>query len=258
MYCYTCAEGEDSDVYKIKLRLADVNILAEVIYESTVHFCRDYITDFDFPDISVSVTLSDIASERIKSDREAELEGTPKINPSSEYLETLALYRRIAESIIDCGVILFHGSAVAVDGAAYLFTAKSGTGKSTHTRLWREKFGTRAVMVNDDKPLIRITDDGAIVYGTPWNGKHRLSSNISVPLKAICILERDKENHIAECVPMAEFPKIMSQTYRKNSPEFMQKTLALLDKLLHSVKVYRLGCNMNPEAADVAYLGMKG
>jgi len=174
------------------------------------------------------------------------------------YLETLSLYRRITEKLADFGVILFHGSAIAVDGEAYLFTAKSGTGKSTHTRLWRETFGERAVMVNDDKPLIAIRDNGVTVYGTPWNGKHKLGANISAPLKAICILERSPQNRITECEPMSEFPKILSQTYRMNSPHFMQKTLALLDRLLHSVRVYRLGCNMNIEAATVAYNGMKG
>lgn len=245
-------------MYNFKLRLADRNISASVLYESTVSFCRDYAAEFGTPDISVEVTLADIAAERIKSDRESELEGTPKTNPSPAYLETLALYRKIAEALIDFDVILFHGSAIAVDGVTYLFTAKSGTGKSTHTRLWRERFGARAVMVNDDKPLLHVTDKGVTVYGTPWNGKHRLGSNISAPLGAICILERSEKNHIAECNPMAEFPKILSQTYRKGEPLFMQKTLALLDKLLHAVRVYRLGCNMNPDAADVAYFGMKG
>ena len=80
-----------------------------------------------------------------------------------------------------------------MDGQAVLFTAKSGTGKSTHTKLWRDLFGERAVMVNDDKPLLRILKDGVLVCGTPWDGKHRLSTNCALPLKAICILERGKK-----------------------------------------------------------------
>ena len=98
--------------------------------------------------------------------------------------------------MISYDTILFHGSVIAVDGIGYLFTAKSGTGKSTHTRLWREYFGDRAAMVNDDKPLLKITDSSVIAYGTPYNGKHRLGTNISVPLKAICILTRAADNHI--------------------------------------------------------------
>ena len=245
-------------MYSFGLRLAGLNILASVNFKSTVDFCRDYLADFDAPDITVSVDLSDLTYERESSKNESENEGKAQLVFSDEYLETLALYRRITEKLVDFGVILFHGSAISLDGEVYLFTAKSGTGKSTHTRLWREYFGNRAIMVNDDKPLISINDNGVTVYGTPWNGKHKLGANISAPLKAICILERSPQNRITECDAMAEFPKILSQTYRMNSPLFMKSTLVLLDKLLHKVRVYRLGCNMDIEAAEVAYNGMKG
>lgn len=245
-------------MYSLKIRLAGKNIIASVIYPTTERYCRDYLADFDTADVTVAVSESDIAAERAKNDRERILEGLPPVEVSDAYLETLSLYRKIAEALIDFGIILFHGSAIAVDGETYLFTATSGTGKSTHTRLWRETFGDRAVMVNDDKPLIEIRDTGATIYGTPWNGKHRLGSNVSLPLKAICILERAEKNRITELDPKSEFPKIFSQTYRKSDGMFMAKTLSLLDKLLSVVKVYKLGCNMELEAALVSYNGMKG
>ena len=88
------------------------------------------------------------------------------ISRPDDYLETLAVCRKIAERMPEYDTFLFHGSCIAVDGVGYLFTAKSGTGKSTHTRLWRELLDNRATMVNDDKPLIRIADDGLVIYGT--------------------------------------------------------------------------------------------
>ena len=151
---------------------------------------------------------------------------------------------------------LFHGSVIAVDGEGYLFTAKSGTGKSTHTRLWREYFGERAVMVNDDKPLLHITDSGVTAYGTPWDGKHRLSTNTAVPLKGICILTRDTTNHIEQAESHAAYPLIVQQTNRSLTADGMKQTLSLIDNMLNVVPVYRLGCNMNIEAARVAYEGM--
>ena len=172
-------------------------------------------------------------------------------------LELLAVYRRIAEQMPFRDTFLFHGSAVAVDGAAYLFTARSGTGKSTHTRLWREMLGDRAVMVNDDKPLIRLTEDGAVVYGTPWNGKHRLGANISVPLKAVCILERAKQNTIRAITREEAFPMLIQQSYRPLDPAALAKTLSLVDRLSRTVSLYRLGCNMDPEAAELSYNIMK-
>ncbi|MBO5909065.1 MAG: hypothetical protein J6Q67_04720 [Clostridia bacterium] len=242
----------------LKIKLCGKNIHATVLYKSTVDFCSDYLSDFDTSDISIELSPFDIVNEQKKFDRERELEGLPIYSVPSEELETLALYRKIAERLIDYNIILFHGSCISVDGEAYLFTAKSGTGKSTHTRLWRERFGDRAVMVNDDKPLIEINDGRVTVYGTPWNGKHRLGNNICVPLKAICILDRAAENRIKEVASLSEFPKIISQTYRTDDAAFMKKTLALVDSMLNAVKVYRLGCNMDLSAADVSYNGMKG
>lgn len=204
----------------------------------------------------IRITQSDIDFEREKSAREDIKEGIPIRQFPDAYLETLAVYRKIADHLLSCDTLLFHGSVIAVDGIGYLFTAKSGTGKSTHTRLWREYFGERAVMVNDDKPLLRITDSGVTAYGTPWDGKHRLSTNTAVPLKDICILTRDTTNHIEQAEPHAVYPLIVQQTNRSLSSDGMKQTLSLIDRMLNVVPVYRLGCNMDIEAARVAYEGM--
>ena len=170
----------------------------------------------------------------------------------------IAVYRKIAEQMPSFDTVLMHGSCVAVDGEGYLFSAKSGTGKSTHTRLWREVFGDRAVMINDDKPLIRIADGGAVIYGTPWNGKHHLGTNCGVPLRAICLLERAEQNCIRRITAAEAYPYLVQQIYRPADAAAMRKTVQLIDRLSGSVALWRLGCNMDPEAARVAYQAMKG
>lgn len=195
--------------------------------------------------------------KRSQSAREDIKEGIPIRHFSDAYLETLAVYRKIADHLLSRDTLLFHGSVIAVDGEGYLFTAKSGTGKSTHTRLWREYFGERAVMVNDDKPLLHITDSGVTAYGTPWDGKHRLSTNTAVPLKGICVLTRDTTNHIEQAEPHDTYPMIVQQTNRSLTADGMKQTLSLIDRMLNVVPVYRLGCNMDIEAARVAYEGMQ-
>ena len=226
-------------------------------YPQTRSLCSEYITDAP-AEFTVRLGEGDMEAEREHARREYALEGITSPIPTDSVLEGLAIYRKIAEKMLDFGVILFHGSVIAVDGEGYLFTAKSGTGKSTHTGLWRERFGSRAVMVNDDKPLIAIGEEGVTVWGTPWCGKHRLSTNIGVPLCAVAVLERGVENEILEISPMEAFPTLLSQTYRFSDPAKMQRTLALLDRLTRSVRLCRLRCNMQPEAAEVAYRGMKG
>ena len=237
--------------------LAARTVAVSANYESTREFCRDYICDTpaDFP---VSVSMEDIIKEDESSDAERRLEGLPPYKYSYEYLETLALYRKIAEKMAEFDTILFHGSAIMLDGEGYIFTAKSGTGKSTHSRLWREVFGDRAVMINDDKPLISITENGAVVHGTPWCGKHHLGANISAPIRAICILSRSQKNEIGKVSYLYALPELLSQTYRFPSPDGMSRVLATLQSVASKVGVFRLGCNMEREAAIVAYNGMKG
>ena len=227
------------------------------LFDETRIFCRDYLTEAS-PSFQVEITSADIVCEREKSDREAILEGRVPVEYTDPYLETLAVYRKIATRLLDENILLFHGSVIAVDGEAYLFTARSGTGKSTHTRLWLEQFGSRAVMINDDKPLLQIDEQGVTVYGTPWDGKHHRSTNTSCPLKAVCILTRSKENHIEGIDKKAALPMLCQQSYRPANPDALRKTLALVDKLGSSIRLYRLGCNMETEAAQVAYEGLKG
>lgn len=239
-----------------KYKIADKVVEVNSIYDEVHEYCTDYLTD-EPADYSVTTTQADIDFECEKSAREDEIEGIPTRHFSDNYLEELAVYRKIAEQMISYDTILFHGSVVAVDGVGYLFTAKSGTGKSTHTRLWREYFGDRAVMVNDDKPLLKITDSGVIAYGTPYNGKHRLGTNTSVPLKAICILTRSADNHIEAITREQAYTILLQQVYRPADMLKMTKTLELVDRLADSVKLYKLDCNMDISAAKIAYEGMQ-
>ena len=215
--------------------------------------CEKYLTE-KAPKMVVSATVQDIARMREKAVREDALEGKVPQSYSDAYLESLAVYRKICEKMVDYDTILMHGSVVAVDGVAYLFTAKSGTGKSTHTRFWRELFGERAIMVNDDKPLLKLVEEGVLACGTPWDGKHHLSTNVCLPLKAICILERGEENEIHPISAQEALPMVFQQTHR---PKNMAKYMEIIDKLMQRVSFYRLKCNQSPEAAKTAYEGMQ-
>lgn len=176
---------------------------------------------------------------------------------SHNLMEFSALLRAIAENLIDYNTMLFHGSAVCMDGQVYLFCADSGTGKSTHARMWRECFGDRVIMINDDKPLIRIDEAGIICYGSPWSGKHHLDTNTSAPVKAICILGRDTENHIEMIDKDIAMQYLLKYSYRSKDPSRIARSLAMLDQLAKKVPMYALGCNISHEAAITAYEGMQ-
>ena len=236
-------------------RFADHLVSIDSIYSDVQDYCAEY-KEIGEPECSIKITNDDLILEEIKYKQRAKREGTEVRTVSKPFLEKLAVYRKIAEYMPSQDVILFHGSAISVDNECYLFTAPSGTGKSTHTKLWRELLGDRAIMVNDDKPLIHIDKNGnAIVYGTPWNGKHYLGNNIAVPLKAICLLQRSAENRISEITKKDAMTMLMEQTYRPASIDAMINTIQMLDRLTTSF--YRMGCNMNISAARLSYTTMK-
>lgn len=239
------------------IALAGKRISIRTEYPQVKKYCRNYLSDGP-ADLCVEVSDRDIEFERSKSAREDLVEGREVYEYPEAYLATLSVYRKIAEKMLNHDTVLFHGSAVCVDGQGYLFTAKSGTGKSTHTRLWRERFGDRLITVNDDKPLLRVTEDCVWVCGTPWDGKHRISTNIMVPLRGICVLRRAEDNHIEPITALQALPIMLQQSYRPADSAGMAKLLKLVERISKLTGLYALECNMLPEAAKVAYEGMSG
>lgn len=237
------------------IKIAGIVVEIESIYEYVYNFCKDYIVEFPC-DFKITVSEKDIRYEREKSIKEAKNNENKRIEFSDSYLETLAVYRKIAYKMLSYDILLFHGSAIAVDNKAYLFIAKSGMGKSTHTKLWREYFKKRAVMVNDDKPMLKISDETIFVCGTPWDGKHKLSKNIMVPLKAIIILERDTINSISKINKNEALPMLYQQSFRPKDKERLIKVMKLIERLVEGVELYRLRCNMEKNSVIVSYNGM--
>lgn len=219
-------------------------------------FFKEYLTDRT-PRFRLEVGEEDLALAAEQLSRQAKLDGTPDGPYSPWFVENCAIHWMLANEFAMRDVLLMHGSAIVMEGECYIFTAPSGTGKSTHTRLWRQQFGDRAYMLNDDKPMLAVGEEGVIAYGTPWNGKHRLSRNASAPLKAVVQLERDGVNHIEPLPPIRALPVLHSQALRPDTAAAMEQVLRLERQILKTVPFYHLGCNMDPEAALVAYEGIR-
>ncbi|WP_456081167.1 hypothetical protein [Mediterraneibacter sp.] len=172
-----------------------------------------------------------------------------------EYVYVGAEFNR---KILKYGGIMIHSSAVEVDGKAYLFSAPSGTGKSTHTKQWQKYFGTdRAIIINDDKPVLRRLEDGWYAYGTPFSGKTDENVNKKVKLQGICMLERG-ENRIRQIQPAEAIPLILQQTIRPKNEKYLGKMMEIMDQLLREVPVYRMQCDISEEAVKMSYEAMKG
>lgn len=148
--------------------------------------------------------------------------------------------------------VMIHSSCISYKGKAVLFSADSGTGKSTHTGLWKELYKDDVEFINDDKPIIRIIDGVAYAFGTPWSGKTALNSNISAPLKGIVVLERGLENQIEKVQLSDVISTVFANIIVPNeNNEIATQALQQYSKVLSLVPIYRLKCNISLEAPQV-------
>ena len=148
--------------------------------------------------------------------------------------------------------MMLHSSCVEKDGFAYLFSARSGTGKSTHTHLWLKNLeGTR--IINDDKPALIYENGKWYACGTPFSGKTDENLDVKIPVRAITFLHRSKTNSVKRIPPFQAVSLLIEQTIKPADKSLAESMLDKVDTLLRAVPVFSLGCNMEDDAAIVAY-----
>lgn len=226
------------------IRIADLNIRIDNHHPFLEQFCEGYRVDVAVPDIRISVSDEEIQSEMAKGIIPFASEG---------YMESIIAYEKISCLLPAFDAFVMHSSVVALDGQAYCFAAKSGVGKSTHIRFWKELYGDRLIVINGDKPIYRFEGDELMAYGTPWCGKEGWNTNTKAPLRALCLLERGDENKIWLVHGFEELEKIMNQFYLPGGGQVdMEKMMDLIDRMIRNVKIYRLSAKNEISAAQKA------
>ena len=212
--------------------------LADVIFEPYTYNGSENVEEF------ITVT---------KEDKAYELSVSETSEPA--IIEVGCILRKYAEiCFTKHSALVFHASAIKYNGGAYLFTATSGTGKSTHTLLLKELLKDKVEFINDDKPTIKFDSSGEItVYGNPWCGKHMRGGNISAPLKGIIKLERGKENSVTKVSELEMLPILFEQSYKSKNLNNSAILLDYFTKLLKGVKLYKLTCNKDISAAECTF-----
>lgn len=145
-----------------------------------------------------------------------------------------------------------HSSVVSYQGKAYLFLGISGTGKSTHSKLWLEHFkGTE--LVNDDKPIIRIMDNGEVrVFGSPWSGKTRCYRNVSYPVGGIVKLNQAPYNKIRRLKPVEAYFVLLQSISGKRWDDTVGDAMHKLEEsIVKLVPMWHLECLPNEDAAKL-------
>lgn len=237
------------------VQIAGLVTRVQPLFFSTREYFRAYLTERP-PAYSVEITGEDLLYEQEMAEREAVEEGLRIRKFTEPFLERASIQRKIARELLNRNTILLHGSTIGVDGGVYLFTAPCGTGKSTHTRLWREVFGGRTVMVNDDKAFLTIMDSGVLAFGSPWSGKHGLDTNVSLPLRGICFLRRGRENHIRRADPEGCIPELRHQCFVPEDAAGREMAYTQLERLSRRVPLWEMECTKEPDAARLAHSAM--
>lgn len=207
--------------------------------------CRDYLYDGESQaDIVIRESLYDASKYPAYITRE-----------QLAYVESA---RQFYISLVDHSGFYLHASAIAKDGKAFLFSGRSGMGKSTHTRLWQQEFGAETVVFNDDKPALRYLDGVWYAYGTPWCGKDGINSNMKVPLAGICFLKQASENRIRRLSEAEVLQRLLPQTvWNYRTTERVAQVMAHLDQLITKIPVFELENRPEPAAAQLSYTTMR-
>lgn len=212
------------------------------MFNRTISQAKPYLTtSLNNPDISIELTMEKL--EEIKK----------RYNHLNlEEIEYIFLGQLFYRHILKYNGILLHSSCVVKDNQAYLFSAPSGTGKSTHTNLWLEEFKD-AYILNDDKPAIIFKDNTLYAAGTPFSGKHDISKNLLVPIKGICFIERSLNNWIKEISSKQAIFEILNQTERIPYENDMTLILSHIENIVKNTKIYKMGCNISIDAVYTSF-----
>lgn len=152
--------------------------------------------------------------------------------------------------------LVIHAAAIEWEGKGILFSAASGTGKTTQAQLWKKHQGAK--ILNADRPAVRLWDQGVKVYGSPWNGSSKKYKNSNQPLRAIILLEQGKENKIQRLDYKEAISRLMPRCFLPYfEPELMEIALKHLETLIMRIPIYLLRCRPDKEAVELVYQWVK-
>jgi len=228
------------------------------LYHNTKYICREYHVQpipGTIPDAVISITDEDIEKEKKLSPDDWVRDEASSADVVGAYCEQNAVFRKIGDFISYHKASVFHGVLLELNGEGYLFTAKSGVGKSTHALNWLKAFPGAAI-VNGDKPILRIEGDRVMGYGTPWCGKEHFQINKKVPVKAVILISRGEQNRIERRSSVQMLPVWLMQTHRPDDDMAMERMADTAIEMMDRVKLFSLRCNMEPESALIARQGI--
>ncbi len=237
-----------------KYKLADFPVIIDSVHDLIHKQCNDYTYDgMTESEIYIKTSQQDIELEREK----LKYCNLVKSNTNDDYIESLAIYRKFCNLITARGSLIMQGCAISAYGNAYLLTPNIDTENISNEKFWLSGFGNCAEIVNNKYPIIKVENNTVFVYSSPWCNCEEYKKNKKAPLKAICIINHDKTNHIEEISIADGYATILRQCSYMVSNNNVSIIISNLNRILKRIHLYSLGCNMEPSSAVIAYEKMK-
>ncbi len=241
-----------TDLLTFRIKIGNLVADVQSNHSYLERICRPYLS-LELPVCNICIDKPSIECERRAALEYNMATGNASNEMEDWFLEVYALLHKLLPILPEYKMLFMHGSAIEYKGKAYIFVAPSGTGKSTHTRLWKELFGTEVTVINDDKPFLSFRDGKVYVCGTPWRGKHNIGQNVTAELGGICILCRGETNEIHMVDSADSVKEIIQQSNLHRYKDNALLALDLIDMLLKTVPVYRLFCTPTMDAVEVCH-----
>ena len=244
----------ESAGHRFTILIGRIPIGIESLYGVIYEQCQDYETNQEAKSIIRSeayISRNDFLKQKNQRLQKIEINNSIYCI-TQEGKEAQEIQRKIIEMMIGKGFLIMHGAAVAKDGEAYIFTAPSGTGKTTRLRFWMELYPD-SVIINGDKPMICVTGPRLLACGTPWAGKEGWNSTIQVPIRAIFLLERAEQDSVEEISIAEALLTLIRQTYIEQTPEEDMKRIQMLKLMEGKVHFFRYRSTMTAESVRMAY-----
>ncbi|MBR4309379.1 MAG: hypothetical protein IKT58_07275 [Oscillospiraceae bacterium] len=219
------------------------------VYSEIEERCADYLYTGDRPtDYTIAVTPEELKQEQ----------ATVEHICAPGYLEFICAYRKLCNLIPLRYAMILHASTITWKDYGIGFFARSGVGKTTHTRHWLKTLYPHAKIVNGDKPLVRFFEGKPYIYGTPWAGKENAQRNVKAPLTHLCLIERGEKNEVSPLPPQEALELLMVQILLPPDPQALNNTLDMLEQLLSNCQLWRIRCTPVEESALLARMTMFG
>ena len=229
----------------VSLSLSGIPLNCNVQTTGTISFLKDFIYQTSSPKAVVSIP------EKLK---------TAFLNNNSSTALTAAdeyhlLHLVISNALLPFNRCVFHGTAFFWHDKAWLFSAPSGTGKTTQYRQWRRLYHNEVKIINGDKPILQFCDDGTImVHPSPWKGKERMGSMLKAPLGGIIYLQQGKENTIERMDSLDAAEPIYRQfLFLPETEEAVHRVCRMEDKLLRNIPVWKLVNKGDAQSAELTH-----